>query len=84
MLISAMNRRLFSSCSHGKDYQAVGKGLIFFKLEITEVSWVEDIKSKCSHAILLQDALEVCTSLMFWNEMSKMPTTCDLKNFSLF
>lgn len=82
MLINTMNRFFFSSVP--KDYQAVSKGLIFFKLEITEVSCVEDVKSKCSHAILLQDELELSTSLIFWNEMSKMPTTCDLKNFSLF
>lgn len=69
----------FFCCSRGKDYQAVGKGLIFFKLETTEV---EDIKSKCSHATLLQDELEVSILLIFWNEMSKMPTTCDFKNFS--
>lgn len=79
--ISAINRRLFFfSCSHWRDYQAVGKGLIFFKLEITKV---EDIKSKYSCAILFQDELEVSISLIFWNEMSKMPTTYDLKNFSL-
>lgn len=82
MLMSTVNKGLFFCCSHRRDYQAVGKGLIFFKLEITKVSCVEDIKSECSNAILLQDELEVSTSLWFWNDMSKMPTTSDLKNFS--
>lgn len=82
MLIEGQEQETFFCRSHGEDYQAVGKGLIFFKLEITEVSRVEDIKSKGSHAILLQDEPDVTTSLRFWNEMSKTPTTCDLKNFS--
>lgn len=57
--------RDFSCCSHGEDYQAVCKGLIFFKLETTEVSCVEDIKSKCSHAVSLQDEPGLSTSLRF-------------------
>lgn len=83
MLINTMKRFFFSCCSQRKDYQAVSKGLIVFKLEITEVSCVKDIRSKYSHAILLQDELEVSILLIFWNETLKVPTTCDLKNFSL-
>lgn len=61
MLISATDRR---PCTHRKDYQDVGKRLIFFKLKITEVTWVEDIKAKCSPATLLHDELEECIQLM--------------------
>ena len=83
MLINNMKRFFFSCCSQRKDYQAVSKGLIVFKLEITEVSCVKNIKNKYNHAILLQDELEVSILLILWNETSKVPTTCDLENFSL-